>query len=468
MCGIFGIAGSEGAALKTFFGLYDLQHRGEQSAGIAVSNGKKIRSHKGEGLVTEVLGEQELLAQLSGGLGIGHNRYSTIGDEIEEQSRLFNIQPLEGSFCGQPFFLVHNGNLINIGGLKKETEAKGYQFKTSSDTEVIVALLATSAKSDFLEALLEILPRLEGAFSLLILLKDKVIGIRDGRGIRPLCLGRHESGFILASESCAFNSMGASFARDIKPGEIIILDETGISQQFIWAENQKLNLCVFELIYFARPDSLIDGVSPYFHRLKAGELCARENPVLADLVTPTPESGEIYALGFSRTSGIPLEKAIFKNRYFLGDILSPGKSKKFIRTFLTERGTDRRKIQRHKFYCLRSVVQGKSVTDLEDSLIRGNVSPEIISMLRVQGGSAVHLRVGSPPIRYPCFFGIDIPTRAELVAASLSVEEIRERIQADSLGYLSFKSLIEASGLPRENLCLGCFIGEYPVAPPLE
>lgn len=465
-CGIFGIAGREEAAPKIFFGLYDLQHRGEQAAGAAVSDGKEIKCHKGEGLVTDVLGKTEILSQLPGKLAIGHNRYSTISDGLEGQARISNIQPLEGSFHGQPFFLAHNGNLINIDCLKAEAAEKGYEFITSSDTEVIVAFLATSAKADFIEALLDVLPRLEGSFSLVILLKDKVIGVRDGNGIRPLCLGKQGSSSILASESCAFNTIGASFVRNINPGEIIILDQTGISQQFIWAKNPKLNLCVFELVYFARPDSMIDGVSPYAHRLKAGELCAKEHPVKADLVTPTPESGELYALGFSRASGIPLEKAIFKNRYFLGDIISSGKSKKFTRTFLTERGTDRRKIQRHKFYCPRSIVEQRSVADIEDSLIRGNVSPEVISMLRKQGAAEVHLRVCSPPIRYPCFFGIDIPSRAELVAASLSVEEIRERIGADSLGYLGLDSLIAASGLAKENLCLGCFTGEYPVTVP--
>jgi len=469
MCGIFGITGAEGVALKIFFGLYDLQHRGEQSAGIAVSDGKRVKFHKGEGLVTDVLGREEILVQLTGRYGIGHNRYSTIGDDITPEDRIFNVQPPEGDFKGQKFFLAHNGNLINIQGFKRYAAEKGYAFKTSSDTEVITALLSVSDRADFLEALMDILPKLQGSFALTILLKDKVIGVRDSRGIRPLCLGRHESGFILASESCAFHTIGASFIRDILPGEIVVLDETGISRQFIWAENPKLNLCVFELVYFARPDSMIDGISPYVHRLKAGELCAKENPTKADLATSIPESGEIYSFGFARASGIPLEKAIFRNRYFLGDILSHSdKSRKFVRTFLMERGTDRRKIQRHKFYCLRKVVHEKSVAVIDDSLIRGNVSPEIISMLRKQGAREVHERICSPPVRHPCFLGIDMPSRAKLIASSLSVGEIRRHIEADSLGYLELESLIEASGLAKENLCLGCFTGEYPVAPPLE
>lgn len=472
-CGIFGMAGLENTALKIFFGLYDLQHRGEQAAGMAVSNGKRIRAYKEEGLVSEALGDEEILNQLNGRLGIGHNRYSTIGD-IEDKAKASNIQPIEGKFRGEPFFIAHNGNLIDFDDLKREAGERGYSFKTYSektgkilDTEIITALLSTSSKPDFLEALLEVLPRLKGSFSLIILLKDKVIGVRGQYGIRPLCLGKDESGFVLASESCAFHTIKASFIRDLQPGEIIVLDENGISNQFVWAANPQLRLCVFELVYFARPDSVIDGATPYFHRLKAGEFCAKENPAKGNLVTSIPESGEIYNLGFSRTSGIPVERAIFRNRYFLGSMfLLSKKSKRFSRTFLTSRDTDRRKIQQSKFYCLRKVVHEKKVIVTDDSLIRGSVAPEIVAMLRKQGAKEVHLRICSPPIRHPCFLGIDTATYGELIAASLPIEGIRKHVEADSLGYLSIKSLIRASGLPKEKLCLGCFTGEYPIEPP--
>jgi amidophosphoribosyltransferase len=473
MCGIFGITGTENIALQILFGLFDLQHRGEQAAGIAVSDGRRIRVRKKEGLVTGIFEEEEILAQLVGRFGIGHNRYSTIGD-LEKEEKELNIQPIEGSFRGEPFFLVHNGNLIDDGELKRELEEGGYQFKTYSkrtgkilDTELIVGLLSISDQPDISQALLKSLPKLRGSFSLIILFKDKIIGVRDKYGIRPLCLGRHESGFILASESCAFHTIGASFIRDIQPAEVIILDENGINPPFWWINGSQLKLCIFELIYFARPDSIIDKASPYFHRLRAGELSARENPVEADLITPVPESGEIYSLGFSQGSKIPIGKAIFKNRYFLGDVFS-AKSRRFVRTFLTDRATNRRKAQKYKFYCLRRVAHNKRIAIIDDSLIRGNVIPEIVAMSRKQGACEVHVRICAPPIRYPCFLGIDMPTKGELIAASLSIEEIRKHIEADSLGYLSIEGLIEASGLARENFCLGCFTGEYPVSPPEE
>ena len=462
MCGIFGIVSNEAVAQKISHGLYDLQHRGEQAVGVVVSDGTELRHHKEEGLVTEVFNERNreaLLKKLSGRSGIGHTLYSTIGKGREEkQPKTF--QPLIGEFHGESFAISHNGNLIRLDGLRREAEEKGYSFQSKvSDTEVIVALLSTSPEKDFLEALRRTLPRLEGAFSLTILFKDKVFGIRDKFGIRPLCLGRDESSFIIASEECALNTIGANFIREIQPGELIVLDENGIDKDnsFIWADNPQLRLCIFEFIYFARPDSRLAGKRVSSYRYEGGETVAREHPVEADIICSVPESGEIYNYGVARALGLPIRKAIFRNRYFAR------------RTFMEPRETDRRELQKRKFYILREVVHNKRVVITEDSIVRANVSPAIVAMLREAGASEVHERVGSSPLRWPCFLGIDIPTRVELAAAGLIEEEVgRKVVKTDSLGYLSLEGMIKASGLPREKLCLGCFVGKegYPIEPP--
>jgi len=454
MCGIFGAVSNRNVAREIRLGLYGLQHRGEQGAGIAISNGQDHWVHKGRGLVTQVFPE-EIIKDAEGNLGIGHTRYSTVGDLTEEEM-FFNIQPLEGEFQGESFWVAHNGNLVDLEESRKEAESKGYQFKTTSDTEVIVGLLSVSKKKDFIEALLNILPKLKGAFSLVILYKNKVIGVRDRFGIRPLCLGHNESSFILASESCAFHTIKGRLLFDIQPGELIVLDGNGINSQlgdrpFIWAENPQLELCIFELVYFARPDSIIDGQPVYFYRRKAGEFLAQDHPIEADIVIPVPDSGRYYDLGFSQASGIPLEEGIFRNRYFA------------TRTFLTPRNTDRAALQELKFRPLRKVVHGKRVVLIEDSIIRANVAPAIVAMLREEGAIEVHLRVCSSPICFTCHLGIDMATRGELIAASLSVEEVRKHIQADTLAHLSQERMIEASGFKRENLTMGCFTGEYPV-----
>jgi len=455
MCGIFGIVSNEDVASKIVFGLYDLQHRGEQAAGVAGFDGKKLRYHKEEGLVTEVFNErkrEELFKKLSGRFGIGHTLYSTIGVGGEKkQPRTFH--PLIGEFHGQPFALAHNGNLIKLDELRREAKEKGYHFQSEfSDTEVIVALISVSPEKDFLEALGKVLPRLIGAFSLVILFNDKVIGVRDKYGIRPLCLGRDERSFILASESCAFHTIGADFLREIQPGELIVLGKNGIENSFIWADNPRPKLCIFELIYFARPDSQLAGRTVNSYRDNAGYKVALEHPVEADIVCSVPESGEIYNYGVSRALNIPVKKAISRNRYFA------------TRTFMSPREIGRRNLQGRKFYILEEAIQGKRVMITEDSIIRGNVAPEIVAMLRQAGASEIHLRVGSSPIRWPCFLGIDIPTKEELIAADLTEEEVgRKIIRADSLGYLSLEGMIKASGLSKEDLCLGCFTGEYPI-----
>ncbi len=457
MCGIFGIVSNEDIVQKIAFGLYDLQHRGEYAAGMVVSDGKKFYDYKGEGLVGEVFNKKhkETIKKLTGRFGIGHTLYSTIGKSGEEkQSKTF--QPLLGDFHGEPFALGHNGNLIDLNGLRQEAEENGYKFQSEvSDTEVIVALIATSLETDFLKALLGVLPRIKGAFSLVILFRDKVIGVKDKYGIRPLCLGQEEASFILASESCAFYTIGANFIREVEPGEIIVLGKNGIENHFIWADNPKQKLCMFEFIYFARPDSRMGGRSVYYYRKNASCILAKECPVGADIIMPAPESGRIYDIYYSEALKIPIEEGLFKNRYFS------------TKTFLTPRETDRRRLQRIKCHPLREVVHEKKVCVVDDSIIRANVSPEIVLMLREAGAKEVHFRICSAPIRYPCFLGIDMHTRRELIAANLTVEEIgRKVLHTDSLGYLSMEGMIKASGLLEENLCLGCFTGEYPIEPP--
>lgn len=462
MCGIFGIVSNESVAQKISLGLYDLQHRGEQGVGIVVSDGTNLHDYKKAGLVTEVFNEEnreKIYHQLPGKFGIGHTLYSTIGKGGEEkQPKTF--QPLIGNFHGQPFALGHNGNLIELARLRREAEEKGYSFQSEvSDTEVIVGLLSTSPERDFVEALMKVLPRLKGAFSLLILFKDKVIGVRDRFGIRPLCLGRDETSFILASEECAFNTMEGKFVKEIPSGGLIVLGKNGIEREFIWAENASLRFCLFEFIYFARPDSRLAGQRVNSYRYEAGKRVAKEHPVEADIVCSVPESGEIYNYGVAEVLNIPVRKAIFRNRYFAR------------RTFMEPRETDRRHLQRRKFYILREVVHGKKIVITEDSILRANVSPEIVSMLREAGAREVHERVGSSPIRWPCFLGIDIPTRVELAAAGLTEEEVGKKVlRTDSLGYLSLEGMIKSTGLAKENLCLGCFIGAegYPIEPPPE
>lgn len=456
MCGIVGVVSNDKEVARTIaLALYDLQHRGEQAAGIAVFNGEDLQEHKGKGLVTEVFNEsvgEKIFRTLAGKLGIGHTLYSTIGQSGEEKQTK-TYQPLIGDFHGQSFALGQNGNLIELEGLREEAEAKGYKFQSAvSDTEVIVALLSTSAKKDFIDALRETLPRLKGSFALTILIRDKVIGVRDRYGIRPLCLGLDGSGFILASESCAFYTLRANFVREIAPGEVIVLGENGIEDTFSWAEDPQLQFCVFEYIYFARPDSKIAKKSVYSYRENAGLVLAEECPVKADIIMPVPESGKIYDAAFSRALKIPLQEGLFRNRYYAK------------RTFLAPRETDRGSLQRVKVHPLKDVVHGRKVCAIEDSVIRANVSPAITAMLREEGATEVHLRVFSPPIRWPCHLGIDMATKAELVAANLSIEEVGSRIiRVDSIGYLSIEGMVRATGLPRKNLCLGCFTGKYPV-----
>ncbi len=453
MCGVFGVVSSEPVASKAIYGIYDLQHRGEQGAGIVVSNGEELKAHKGFGLVAQVFDhghKEKVVREFSGQFGIGHTLYSTIGnDGSEKQTKA--IQPLIGDFHGTEFAVAHNGNLIELDELRKQ--AKGYNFQSNvSDTEVIVALISTSKKKDFIQALVDILPKLRGSFSLTILFRDKVIGVRGPNGIRPLCIGRDKKSVMIASESCAFYTEGGDFVRDVKPGELVVLGLDGIEQDFTWAKDPSLNICIVEFVYFARPDSIIDGVSVYRYRYMAGGFLAEEHPAKADIVFGVPDSATIYDDAYALASNIPKMPGIFRNRYIV------------TRTFLTDRNTDRADLQTRKLHPLRWVVHNKKVVIVEDSVMRANVFPAAICQVRSKGATEVHARIGSSPVKYPCYLGIDMHTRVELVASSLSVEEIGKRVlQSDSIGYLSLEKMIESTGLPKKNLCLGCFIGKYPV-----
>jgi amidophosphoribosyltransferase len=455
MCGVFGVAGSSSAFSRTKFGIYDLQHRGEQGAGISASDGNSITTYKDFGLVSEVFSPQKKQIYLNGKLAIGHTLYSTIGRQGEEKQEK-SIQSHMGTFKGNEFAISFNGNLTELNCLREEARAKGFHFQSeSSDTEVMVALLSVSEKRDFMEALTEVLPRPTGAFALVILYRDKVIGVRDSCGIRPLCLGRDDKSFMLASESCAFYTEGGNFVRDINPGEMIVLNSNGVEGDSQWASDASLNICIVEHLYFARPESVIDGCSVNNYRYTAGMILAKEHPLdplNVDLVSSVPDSGRNYDDGFCGVSRIPHRQAVYRNRYVT------------TRSFLTSREIDKRFLQRRKLHVLRHVVYGKRICLTEDSVFRGYVSSETVSMCREQGAIEVHVRIGSAPVRHICESGIDIPTRAELVASDLSVEEIQEKIiQCDSLEYLSVEGMIKATGLSKGKICLGCFTGEYPV-----
>jgi len=456
MCGIIGIVSKkEDVVAATVLGLHDLQHRGQQACGVATSDGDNFFHHSDEGLVSVVFGEKDreaLFSKLKGHFGIGQVLYSTVGRSGEKkQTKTF--QPLVGDFHGRPFALGHNGNLIELDALRDEVRQLGYQFKSEvSDTEVIVALISTSKETDFVQALKKVLPRLKGAFALAILYRDKVIGVRDKNGIRPLCIGNNWHSFVLASESCAFYTLNINFIREIRPGEIIILGKDGIEASFLWAEDTKLNFSIFEFVYFARPDSLLCGRSVRGYRYEAGRMTARESPLDVDFIMASPESGRIYDEGFSAESGILNCQGLFRNRFFT------------TKTFLTTRDTDRRDLQRKKVHPLKEVVFGKRVGVIEDSLIRASVIPETVGMLREAGATEVHVRVCSAPVCFRCVLGIDMPDEKELVAAHFSVKDINSNfVHADSLSYLSLDGMIAATGLPKESLCLGCFTGQYPI-----
>ncbi len=448
-CGIFGIySPGEDVARISFFGLYALQHRGQESAGIATSDGHELRVRTGMGLVAQVFVEEDLADLKGGNIAIGHTRYSTTGS-----SRIANAQPLVVDGDLGKLALAQNGNIVNASSLREQLEP-AFSFSSSTDAEVIARLITSSFGRTWEEKILRTMPRLQGAFSLVLLTKDSLIGVRDPMGIRPLCLGRLNGGWVLASESCALDTVGAQYVREVEPGEIVVIDRWGV-RSTLGSVSEKRSLCVFEFIYFARPDSLINGRLLYLARQEMGVQLAREYPVEADLVIAVPDSAIPAGIGYAKESGIPYSEGLIKNRYIGRTFIQPDQR-------MREMGVQ------IKFNPLLEALSGKRLVVLDDSIVRGTTTPRVVSLLRKAGAAEVHMRICAPPIRYPCFFGVDMATRAELIAARKSVEEITNYIGADSLGYLSVEGLIKAVGLPGKDFCLACFTGGYPLPVQLE
>ncbi len=441
-CGVFGIVSREGRASRTtYYGLFALQHRGQESAGIAVSEDGDIHLHKAMGLVGEVFDDAKL-EELKGDLAVGHVRYSTSGD-----SSVINAQPLVFKTRQGTIALCHNGNLANSLALRESLKEKGSIFQTTVDTEVIAALLAGSSDSDPVISIRSVMKELKGAYALIIMTRDRLIGVRDPLGIRPLCIGRKEKDLMLSSESCAFETVGGSLLRDVMPGEIVVIDRSGM-KSYPPEEKNEEKLCIFEFIYFGRPDSVMKGQSLYMSRKRAGKILCREVPADADFVCSVPDSGTPSAIGFSEASGIPFLEGLVKNRYVGRTFIKPSQNQREIGVAL-------------KLNVLEEVVRGKSIVLVDDSIVRGTTIKKLISRLRDCGAGEIHLRISAPPVMWPCFFGIDTPSRDELLGARFSVEEIGRLVGADSIGYLSLEGLVEATS--RSGFCTGCFSGQYPV-----
>ena len=447
-CGIFGIyAPGVDVARVTFFALYSLQHRGQESAGIATAESGKIYIHTDMGLVSQVFNEEEL-AQLKGNIAIGHNRYSTTGSSV-----LCNAQPVLVGMTDTSLALGHNGNITNSSSLRAELEEKGFSFNSSTDSEVIADLMLSAPDKDIEGKIKYAMHRLQGAYSLVVLSNDKLYGVRDPMGVRPLCLGSLDGGWVLASETCALDHIGAQFVREIEPGEIVTIDAGGVRSTRI--ESIRRALCIFEYIYFARPDSVLNGKLIYTIRERMGAILSREHPVNADIVIGVPDSATAAGIGYARASGIPYHEGLLKNRYVGRTFIEPDQR-------LRELGV------RLKFNPLSQEISGKRLIVVDDSIVRGTTTPRVINMLRKAGAREVHMRICAPPIRYPCFFGVDMATRWELIAAQKSVPEIRDTIGADTLGYMSMEGLIESVGQPSDIFCAACFTGDYPMPVQLE
>lgn len=454
-CGVFGMYDLDGAdvASSIYYGLFALQHRGQESCGITVSDTEgpkgKILAKKGLGLVNEVF-DAESLEKLKGNIGVGHVRYSTAGANNTQ-----NIQPLFLNYVKGSLMLAHNGNLVNARQLREKMEYTGAIFQTTFDTEVIAYLIARERlKTPTVEeAVKQAMMKLEGAYSLIISSPRKLIGARDPYGFRPLVIGKRENCYVLASETCALDAVGAEFVRDVRPGEIVMLDADGIQSDETLC-NEKPARCIFEYIYFARPDSYFDGVSVYNSRIMAGKILAQMHPADADIVVGVPESGNVAAMGYALESGIPYGTAFMKNSY-VG------------RTFIKPKQSARESSVKIKLNVIKEVVRGKRVVMVDDSIVRGTTSERIVRMLKAAGAAEVHVRISSPPFLHPCYFGTDVPSCDQLIACSNTVSEICQMIGADSLGYLDGERLHELIG-GEKHYCDACFSGNYPVAPPEE
>ena len=445
-CAVMGVFNHPRAAKLTYLGLYALQHRGQESSGIVSNDNGFFYKHIGLGLVADVFSDVKNLEKLKGNIAIGHNRYSTTGT-----TKIINAQPLVVSSKFGPLAIAHNGNFINAKKLKSELEDQGAIFQTTTDTEIVLHLIARSSQTKLVDKILESLEKIEGAFSLAILTQDGMIGVRDPWGFRPLCIGKKGASYFIASESCALDIIDAEYVREIEPGELVVFDENGMKSYHLGvkAENRR---CIFEFIYFSRPDSKIFGEKVDKARRKLGKMLALESPVDADRVISVPDSSNTAALGYAQESGIRFEIGLIRNHYIGRTFIHPVQS---MRDFNV----------RIKFNPVRGVLKNKKIVIVEDSIVRGTTLKHLVHMVRKAGAAEIHVRVSSPPILYPCFYGMDFPTKKELIASKMSVEEIRDFLEVDSLHYLSIEGLLNS--VPRENCgyCTACFTGEYPILP---
>ncbi|NLX18086.1 MAG: amidophosphoribosyltransferase [Desulfobulbus sp.] len=445
-CGICGVFGHPDAAKLVYFGLYALQHRGQESAGIVCSDGKKVLIHKDVGLVADVFTE-ETLQHLSGHMATGHVRYSTTGE-----ASVTNAQPFLVTHKDIPISVAHNGNMVNSIALRRHLEQQGSIFQTTMDSEIVIHLMARHMDRGLLEAIKTTFTCIQGAYSLLLMTNDTMIAVRDPNGFRPLCLGALENGaYVVASETCALDLIEAEYIRDVEPGEVLVINEHGLTSSFPWAPARK-SYCIFEHVYFARPDSDVFGFNVYGARKRMGEILAREAKIEADFVMPFPDSGNYAAIGYSAASGIPMEMGVIRNHYVGRTFIQPTQS---MRDFSV----------RVKLNPVRALLTGKRVIIVEDSIVRGTTGRSRVQSLRRAGATEVHMVVSCPPTRHACYYGIDFPSNSQLIAAGNTVEGVRDYLGLDSLHYLSLEGMVEATGLTRDHFCLACFTGEYPVEP---
>ena len=447
-CGVFGIYGHPEASKMAYLGLYALQHRGQESAGIAASDGQRLIAWRAMGHVADAFSEAEL-TRLSGSLAVGHVRYSTAG-----ASKLVNAQPIVIDCVHGQIALCHNGNIVNASELREELVGDGAIFQTSSDSEVILHLYARSKAARPEQALIESLARIRGAFSLVLATADRLIAVRDVHGFRPLALGRLGDGFVVASETCAMDLIGATWLRDVEPGEVIVVDAKGLRSEKPFPPAQ-ISQCIFEHVYFARPDSYVFGESVNEVRTTFGRRLAREAPVPADVVVPVPDSGVCAATGFAEEAGIPLRMGLIRNHYVGRTFIEPQQS---IRHFGVK----------VKLNPVRSILEGRRVILVDDSIVRGTTSRKIVRMIKAAGATEVHVRISCPPTISPCFYGVDTPRRSELIAATHTLDEIRKYLEADTLKYLSLEGMLNAVNSHRAHYCTSCYTGHYPVPFPAD
>lgn len=447
-CGVFGIYGASRAAQLTYFGLYSLQHRGQESAGIVTAGNGQVRIFKGMGEVNEVFAEKKVIDGLKGNIAVGHTRYSTTG-----ASSLTNIQPLLITNRSKKLAVAHNGNLTNSHQLRMKLEGSGSIFQTTSDTEIFLHLAALSKKRTWFNRICEALTRVEGAYSLLFLTEDSIIAARDPLGFRPLALGKYNNNYVVASETCAFDIIGAKYVRDIEPGEVLEISEKGLKSVYP-VKKRKHAFCIFEYIYFSRPDSIVFGENVDKIRRRLGHQLAKEHPADADLVIAVPDSANTATLGYSEQSGIKFEIGLIRNHY-VG------------RTFIDPEQRIRDIDVKVKFNPVRGVLQNQRVVVVDDSIVRGTTSKKLVKLIKSAGAKEIHLRISSPPIISPCFFGIDMPTKKELIASAKTVEQIRKYLEIDSLGYLSIEGMLQMPSLPHSSFCVSCFSGKYPLKVPV-